>query len=132
MTAVTGRPRRLDAYLDLMDHQVVDHDGRMLAKVDDLELEERDDGRLYLAGLLTGPGALGPRLGGALGEIVRRTWSRLSGRSEPARVDWSQVARVDSAVTLAVDRDTVRLDGFETWMRDRVIAAIPGSKVLPR
>jgi sporulation protein YlmC with PRC-barrel domain len=122
----------MDAYLELLDRQILDNDGRMVGKVDDLELEERDDGRVYVTALLSGPGALGPRLGGALDTLVTSAWSRLSGRTEPARVEWSQVASVGAAVRLAVGRTTVGVDGFETWMRDRVIGAIPGSKVLPK
>jgi sporulation protein YlmC with PRC-barrel domain len=121
----------IDAYLELLDRQILDSEGRMVGKVDDLEIEERDDGRFYVTALLSGPGALGPRFGGALGTIVTSTWSRLSGRTEPARVEWSQVASVDTAVRLAVQRTTAAIDGFETWMRDRVIAAIPGSQVRP-
>jgi sporulation protein YlmC with PRC-barrel domain len=127
-----NEPGTLDAHLQLMDRQILDSHGRMLGKVDDVELEERDDGRLYVTALLSGPGALGPRLGGSLGTIVRLSWERLSGRHQPARVEWSQVAAVETAITLAVGADAVRLDGFETWMRDRVIAAIPGSEVNPR
>jgi len=123
---------RMDAYYELMDRQILDHDGRMIGKVDDVELEQRDDDRLYVTALLSGPGALGPRFGGALGTIVTSTWSRLSGRTEPARVEWSEVASVETVIRLAVGRTTVALDGFETWMRDRVIAAIPGSKVDPQ
>jgi sporulation protein YlmC with PRC-barrel domain len=129
-THPTGRT--IDGYLELLDRQILDNDGRMIGKVDDVELEQRDDGRIYVTALLSGPGALGPRLGGGLGTIVTSSWSRLSGRSEPARVDWSLVASVETAIRLAVGRTTVALDGFETWMRDRVIAAIPGSKVLPK
>lgn len=128
-TPTTGRA--IDAYLELLDRQIVDNDGRLVGKVDDVEIEQRDDGRIYVTALLSGPGALGPRFGGALGTIVTSTWSRLSGRTDPARVEWSQVSSVDTAVTLAVGRTTVALDGFETWMRDRVVAAIPGSEVLP-
>ena len=128
----SGTPGRvIDGYLELLDRQVLDNEGRMVGKVDDVELEQRDDGRIYVTALLCGPGALGPRLGGALGTIVTSTWSRLSGRSDPARVDWSMVASVETAIRLAVGRTTVALDGFETWMRDRVIAAIPGSGVKP-
>jgi sporulation protein YlmC with PRC-barrel domain len=122
----------IDANLELLDRQIVDHDGAMVAKVDDLELEEREDGRLHVTALLTGPGALGPRLGGAFGNMVTSTWSRLAGRTEPGRVPWSSVASVGIVVTLAVDRTTVAVDGLEVWMRDRVVAAIPGSKVLPK
>lgn len=121
----------IDGHLELLDRQIVDHDGRMLGKVDDLELEEREDGRIVVTALLTGPGALGPRLGGALATIVTGSWSRLSGRVDPARIDWSQVASVGIVVALGVSRTTVKVDGFEDWMRDRVIAAIPGARVQP-
>lgn len=123
--------RVIDANLELLDRQVLDRDGRMVGKVDDIEIEERD-GRLYVTALLSGPGALGPRLGGGVSTMVTATWSRLSGRTEPARVEWHQVEWVDTAVRLTVDRATAAVDGFETWMRDRVIAAIPGHKVLPK
>lgn len=121
----------IDGHLELLDRQVIDHDGRMLGKVDDVEMEEREDGRIVVTALLTGPGALGPRLGGALATIVTGSWARLSGRSAPARIDWSQVASVGIVVTLGVDRLTVKVDGFEDWMRDRVIAAIPGAREKP-
>lgn len=127
-----SEPGTLDAYLDLLDRQILANNGRMIGKVDDVELEMRDDGRLYVTALLSGPGALGPRFGGALGTIMRASWERLSGRHEPARVDWSQVEAVETAIKLAVDPPEGRLDGFEIWMRDRIIAAIPGSKVKPK
>lgn len=128
---MSSAPRTIDAYLSLLDRQILTSEGRMVGKVDDLELELRDDGRLYVSALLSGPGALGPRLGGALGTIVRSTWSRLSGRTEPLRVDWSQVAHLTSVVELGVSAEAVDIDGFEDWVRDRFIAALPGSGVNP-
>jgi len=128
---MSSAPRTIDAYLSLLDRQILTSEGRMVGKVDDLELELRDDGRLYVSALLSGPGALGPRLGGALGTIVRSTWSRLSGRTEPLRVGWSQVAHLTSVVELGVSAEAVDIDGFEDWVRDRFIAALPGSGVNP-
>lgn len=126
-------PAALDGYLELLDRQIVDNDGLMVGKVDDVEITEREDGRIVVTGLLTGPGALGPRLGGALGTVVTNTWSRLSGRppGQPQRIDWSAVSSVETAVVLGVGRSTVAVDGFERWVRDRVIAALPGSGVDP-
>lgn len=121
-------PRTLDAQLELMDRQVVDDDGRLVAKVDDVEIEQREDGRIVVTGLLTGPGALGPRLGGALGSLGTAAWSRLSGRSaeEPQRIDITDVADVATVVKLHISRRTADVDGFELWVRDRIIAALPG------
>jgi sporulation protein YlmC with PRC-barrel domain len=124
----------MDAQLELLDRQIVDDDGRMVAKVDDVELTDREDGRLVVTGLLTGPGVLGPRLGGALGSITTAVWSRLSGRSpdDPGRVDMGVVSDISTVITLRVSRRTADVDGFETWMRDRIIAAIPGSGTDPQ
>jgi sporulation protein YlmC with PRC-barrel domain len=123
----------LDAQLELLDRQIVDPDGRMVAKVDDVELEERQDGRIVVSALLTGPGALGPRLGGALGSITTAAWSRLSGRDQddPKRIDIGAVSEIGTAITLAVSRRTADVDGFELWMRGRVIAALPGEGTDP-
>jgi len=121
--------RELDAHLELMDRQILDNEGLMVAKVDDVELTERDDGRIYVTALLTGPAVWGPRLRGALGSVAEAAWSRLSGKTEPTRIEWGVVAEVATAITLAVGRRSQHADGFEVWMSDRVIAAIPGSEV---
>jgi sporulation protein YlmC with PRC-barrel domain len=127
---MTGkRTPAIDAHLRLLDRQILDPDGRMVAKVDDVELEERPDGRLAVTALLTGPGALGPRWGGAIGAISSRTWARLTGNasSDTNRIDYSQVAHIGTAITLNVSRATAAVDGFEVWVRTRIIAGLPGS-----
>jgi sporulation protein YlmC with PRC-barrel domain len=126
-------PTELDAGLALLDRQIVDSDGRMVAKVDDVELEQRDDGRIVVTGLLTGPGALGPRIGGAVGVLSRATWSRLAGRDadRPRRIGYEHVVELGTVITLAVSRRTVDVDGFETWVRERLIKAIPGASKEP-
>jgi sporulation protein YlmC with PRC-barrel domain len=122
-------PAEIDALHRLLDRQVLDHDGRMVAKIDDVELEERLDGRLVVTGLLTGPGALGPRWGGALGALASRVWARLTAHrpGDSNRIDFGDVAEIDTAVTLAVSRDSVAVDGFEVWVRTRIVAALPGA-----
>jgi hypothetical protein len=128
-----NEPISVDAQLELMDRQIVDHEGRLVAKVADVEIEERDDGRIAVTGLLTGPGVLGPQLGGALGSITTAIWSRLSGRSkeDPKRLDIAAVAEIATTIKLNVSRRTADVDGFELWVRDRVIAALPGQGTDP-
>ena len=55
--------RVIDAALQLLDRQLIDSDGAAAGKVDDLELTELEDGSLVVTAVLSGPGALAPRLG---------------------------------------------------------------------
>jgi hypothetical protein len=121
--------RRLDAALNLLDRQIIDPDGRLLANVDDLELTESDDGRLLVTAILTGPGVLGPRVGGRLGQWTVAVWRRLHAEEDPkpGRIDAADISRIDSAVHLSVRPDDPGLDGLERWVDEHVISRIPGA-----
>jgi sporulation protein YlmC with PRC-barrel domain len=105
----------IDGALDLLDRQLLDVEGRMLGKVDDVELAYTDQG-LAVTALLTGQVALLHRLGGDLGNELATKYVQLrpseTNRSRPWRLPIDDVARLDSAVHLhvrreeAVDRDT--------------------------
>jgi hypothetical protein len=103
----------LDAVLHLMDRQVVDRDGRMVCKVDDVELTDRGwghpDGSLEVTGLLAGPPALVPRYGGRLGRTLEESWRRLglqeADRLVPWRISLALVDELGSGVTLLASRD---------------------------
>ena len=76
--------RPLDLALGLLDHQIVDCEGRRCGKVDDLELAGVRDGRPVVAELLVG-------------------------RRRKVHVPWEVVAKVDSAVHLKVLAAELRL-----------------------
>lgn len=124
---------RYDLHLHLLDRQIVDPDGELVAKVDDLELtRSRDDPRtLYVTALLVGPLALGPRLGGRLGRWVTSIARRLSEDPEPSphRIDMALVQDLDSAITVSRRRADLAVEPLERWMGDHVINRIPGSGV---
>jgi sporulation protein YlmC with PRC-barrel domain len=119
---------RYDAALQLLDHQLIDPEGRLIGKVDDLELTATG-GDLVVTAVLTGPGALGHRLGGRLGSWMVRIWRRLHPAEgpDPNRVDWADVVRIDSAVHLARRAEPLGLEGAERWLRDRFTRHIPGA-----
>ena len=120
--------RILHAQLHLLDRQVVQHGtGRMVAKVDDVELDLDADVPTVTA-LLTGPGAWGPRLPGVLGRSVTGIHRRLhpAEEPEPSRIDWSHVVEVDSAVH--VDRDDLGPHGLGRWLDEHFIGRIPGAR----
>ena len=129
MAGGPGLRRQYDAGLHLLDRQIVDRDGSPVAKVDDLELRERADGRLAVAALLVGPGALGPRIGGRLGRWTISIWRRLRADADPppGRIAAELVTGTDSAVHVSASAQELGLDGLERWVRRYVIEPIPGA-----
>lgn len=103
-----GRP--IDGALHLLDRQLIDCDGALLGKVDDVELTQVGDG-LAITAVLTGPAALLSRLGGRLGGALVAKWAQLKvaepHRTRPWRIAMEDVARLDSALHLSVRRDGV-------------------------
>jgi sporulation protein YlmC with PRC-barrel domain len=106
--------KALDAVLHLLDRQVLDVDGRLVCKVDDVELTLFDDGVLGVTGLLSGPAALVPRLGDdGFGRRLHGFWRLLGTASadhdDPYRIDLELVGRLGSGVELSVPRAGVLL-----------------------
>ena len=126
--------RVLDAGLHLLDRQLVDRDGRLAGKIDDLELTIPDGGGPPLVtAILAGPGALGRRIGGRLGAWVEAVANRLrSGEDRrPSRISFAVVKRIGSAVELSAPKAELETDRLEAWTRDHVIAHLPGAGDAP-
>jgi sporulation protein YlmC with PRC-barrel domain len=108
----------IDGALELLDRQLLDVDGRMLGKVDDVELTQTDEG-LTVTALLTGQVALLHRLGGSLGNEMVRKYVQLrpseTNRSRPWRIPVENIDRLDSAVHLKVHRDESVIRDIETF-----------------
>jgi sporulation protein YlmC with PRC-barrel domain len=126
-----GAPGRIiDAGLELLDRQLVDTEGRMAGNVDDLELSWAEaGGPPFVSAILAGPGALARRIGGRSGALVASIHARLQDRSleGPARIDFGVVQQIGSDVRLSVPRALLATDVFERWVRDVLIAKIPGA-----
>lgn len=119
--------RELDLQLQLMDRQVVDAEGGLVCKVDDLELALDELGRPYVTAILVGPRALGPRIGGRLGRWMVAIARRLGHTADPPRIDFGQVTEIGSAVRIARTRDEAAVAPLEDWVEEYVISRIPGS-----
>jgi sporulation protein YlmC with PRC-barrel domain len=122
--------RRLDAVLHLLDRQLLDRNGRMAGKVDDLELAPNEDGALVVTGILTGPGALGPRLPRWLGRRMVAVWSTIKHvpPREPNRIDYALISKIETAITVAADREDLPTRPLEAWVRDHLIDKLPGAQ----
>ncbi len=111
----------LDLALGLLDHQIVDGEGRRCGKVDDLELDAAPGERAHVSALLIGPRYWPGRLRGPLGRVVTRL-----GGGRGVRVPWEEVTDVGSAVELRRRADELGLGRGDERARG-LVARIPGS-----
>lgn len=121
----TGRV--MHAQLHLLDRQVIDHrTGRLVAKVDDVELDLVGDVPVVTA-ILCGPAAWGPRLPGVVGRIATGVHRRLHEERDPGPdvIDFAHVVEIDSAVH--VDRRDLGPRALGNWLDDHFIGRIPGA-----
>ena len=124
--------RILEAGLHLLDRQLIDSDGRLAGKVDDLELEVPEGGGPpVVTAILAGPGALSRRIGGRPGAWLEAVANRLRGDQRPARVPFGVVKRIESAVDLSVPKAELETDRLEAWARDHLIGHVPGAGHAP-
>ena len=126
---MSGRERY--AALHLLDRQLVDRDGRLCGKVDDLELTTTDEGVVYVSAVISGPGALWYRLRRRrLGRWLRQHVAAATGGDDPDpdRIPMSRVSDIGSAVAITLDQPVLASSAAEHWVRDHVIGHIPGSR----
>src|SRR5205085_4247765 len=114
-----------NAALHLLDRQVVDRDGLLVCKVDDLEITFYDHGSPpAVTRILTGPAALVPRMSGRTGHLLRRRWISLgvqyADRNVPLAIDLRRVKHIGSGV---------ELDASRTGLLDRQPHPAEGTRV---
>jgi hypothetical protein len=133
-----GAGRSIWAGLHLLDRQIVDCDGFLAGKVDDLELEIPDgpggpDALPVVVAILSGPGALAGQIGGRLGRLVAAVHQRLHPETEagPATIPFGVVKRVEEHVEVSLGRSALESNRAEEWARDVVIDKIPGAGHAP-
>jgi hypothetical protein len=121
-------PRYLDAHLHLLDRQVLDVHGVPIAVVDDLELSEIPAGQEIppdtpapvITALLSGP------------TLATRIFGGRPPESRMVRTPWVAIREIGVVIKLSVGRDTQDLFWTERWVRDHVIARIPGGRHTPK
>ncbi|WP_029145014.1 hypothetical protein [Microbacterium luticocti] len=118
--------RGVDARLHLLDRQMLDRDGVPVSTVDDVELDGISVGESVdhdhpptVSAVLVGAAVL-PRIFG--GSMPRSRWDR---------IEWSRVVRLGTVLELRVRADDLDATWLERWIRDRIIARIPGGSHAP-
>ncbi len=110
---------QIDLGLGVLDHQLLDCDGRRCGNVDDLELEGIGGSDPRVVAILSGPPAWKGR--GRLGRLA--SWLA---RGPLVRVPWDEVTEVAAGVVLRSTATELRLgrgdDRLRTW-----IEKLPGS-----
>jgi sporulation protein YlmC with PRC-barrel domain len=112
-------PEELDLGLGLLDHQLLDSEGRRCGNVDDLELEGVREGSPRITAILVGPPVWRGR--GWLGRLFA-----FVARGETVRIPWDEVETIDSAVNLKKTARELRLGRGDDRLRPW-IERIPGS-----
>jgi sporulation protein YlmC with PRC-barrel domain len=130
MTHHDDAGQAFDLRLRLLDHQVVDLEGGLVCKVDDVEFGRGEDGTWHVTALLSGPLALGPRLPGRLGRWVVTIGRRLSMQADaqPRRIPFGHVRHIGSSVIVDRTREDLDIAALEDWVREKIIEPIPGSR----
>jgi hypothetical protein len=111
----------IDLGLGILDHQLVDSEGRRCGKVDDLELEGVGEGKPHVAAILTGPGAWRGR--GRIGRVL----ARLRGGGI-VHVPWDDVAYVKAGVHLRKPASELRLARGDR-KAERWVEKLPGASL---
>lgn len=117
----------------VIDHGIMDREGRRAGRVDELLIELREDGRggerLVLREIVSGP--LPRPASRALAAIARLCY-RLLGVRDPqaATIEWSRVRLLDVAVHLDVDREEAGLRKVDAAC-ERIVRHIPAAEEAP-
>ena len=111
----------IDLGLGILDHQLMDSEGRRCGNVDDLELEGVAAGEPRVVAILTGPPAWRGR--GLFGRLAASIV-----RGELVRVPWEEVAEIESCVRLRKPAKELRLGRGDDRLRPW-IEKLPGSSL---
>jgi sporulation protein YlmC with PRC-barrel domain len=112
---------QLDIGLHILDHQLLDKDGRRCGNVDDLAIEGAPGEQAEVVAILVGPGYWKQRAG-SIGQLA--AW--LGGKHR-VRVPWSAVATISAAVELKQTATELGLGRGDDRVRP-YIDKIPGAR----
>jgi sporulation protein YlmC with PRC-barrel domain len=111
---------QIDIALKVLDHQILDRDGRRCGNVDDVEIDGGPGETPRVTAILVGPGVW-PQRAGWIGRLA--SWIGGGGRT---RVPWEEVADIESHVQLRKTAEELGLGRGDDRVRPW-IEKIPGA-----
>jgi hypothetical protein len=114
----------------LLDNLLISADGDHVGMVDDLELSDGGTGNPELTAFLTGPRALGARLGGRIGAAFIAVGRRLAPDQDPypERLPLEHVDAIEeNAIGLRIDAAAAPTRRARGWVRAHIIGRLPGN-----
>ncbi len=111
---------QIDIALKVLDHQILDRDGRRCGNVDDLEIEGGPGETARVTAILVGPGVW-PQRAGWIGRIAS-----FVGGGRRVRVPWEDVREIESHVVLRKSAEELGLGRGDDRLRPW-IEKIPGA-----
>ena len=114
---------------DVLDIQLVDRHDEKIGRVDALVLEVTDGAPLIVRTILVGGPVRQERIGRWavwIGRLLRG--GRHSAVAGVSAIPFSAVQRIAESITVNVDAELLPSGQTERWLRDNVVAKIPGSQ----
>lgn len=113
---------------DVLDKQLHDNGTRNGGRVDGIVLELRDGKPPRLAYVEVSPITLFERFSRRFAHwYATRLDRKLDGRGVPFRIPWSRIERRGPTLCLDFDATATPIYALENWLRERIIARIPGA-----
>lgn len=117
----------MDLVRDVLDSRLLDRNRCRMGRVDGLVLEVRPGQAPVVRFIEVGTATLAARMPALIGRVMRgcaRRWGLQ--RSEAYRIPWARVFAVDRDIHLDLDAEETPAGASERWVRDRIIAHLPG------
>jgi hypothetical protein len=120
----------VDLGRDVLDKQLVDRQGRLMGKADGIVLELREGAPPLVVAIAQGGVTAGRRVGPRVARWIRAVAQACGVTDgEPRRYAFTAVMEVGRDVRLDVDAEECGAWAWERWLREHVVARIPGSGV---
>ncbi|SAL89011.1 hypothetical protein AWB74_08860 [Caballeronia arvi] len=120
----------MDLVRDVLDKQLVGRDGAKMGRVDGIVAELRPGLPPRVIAIETGPVTLARRVGERAASLVTWCIAKIAGAryTEPYRIPWSRVRRIEIDIEVDVDLADTPLGKYQRWLREHIVAHLPGSR----